>query len=148
MGIIELRRLTLVLLEIFVSDKIQNYFAKTVLCLLYLLANASVKPYKSLYLNIISAISLSSQLIVGLCSLLFAVKDESTSDMIPSMMFVLYLEELSGIPMPFFLSVICASPFVYKSIQKSQDHPNIIYRKKQLARQYCKTYYHKKITNA
>ena len=123
MGFIEIRRLTLVLFEILLSNKIHDYFAKTMLiCLSALIANVSVKPYKGAYLNIISAISLLSQLIVGMCSFAFAIKIESTSDMLQTMIPIYYVAQLFCMLMPLFLSLLCALPFAYKNIQKQRTH--------------------------
>ena len=116
MGFIELQRLSLVLCDLFILDKVHSYFAKSVICLLALVSVNTLKPYKNEYSNIFASICLFSQVIVGMCSSLFSVaRMHSISEqIIPSMELVLYIEQLSCVLLPLAVSLFCTFFFTVK----------------------------------
>ena len=109
MGVIEIRRMGLVLGHIFLPDKTQSCLLMIFICSFATISNVATKPYKNKMLNNISAISISCQAIVAIMSLsittvnniygqVIEYKDELVS------MWVIYIQHLFVIIVPLSLS--------------------------------------------
>ena len=107
MGIIEIRRLTLVLCSVFISDKVLQFMAMSTISMLAFSANILVQPFKDRTVNIVSGISLFCQVVVGIISSRLAWGDLEDGNQ-STILFVLYMKEISTIlPLPCLCFIFC-----------------------------------------
>ena len=104
-GVISVYRLVLVLCDQLMFNQVHSYFAKSVICLLFLVLVASLKPYKSEYLNISYAFGLFSQVLIGFFSSIYAMMNSALGHVIPSVLSILYVQQLLSILTPLILAL-------------------------------------------
>ena len=120
MGLIEIRRLGLILGRIFISDSTRSLVTLIFICFAAFIANIVTKPYKSWILNNVSAISILSQVIIVIMSFFIMLMNLMSKDILQYHLFslqqVLYVKDLFSAILPIMLSVfICLLELLRKA---------------------------------
>ena len=121
MGIIEIRRLILILSSVLLSDAIVKYLVMTSICFISGISTLVVGPFKSHYVNSVSVVCLISQGIVGMISANIRIGMTSKS----SVLNILYIEYSFIIVVSFVLCSLCSIVF-FISRKTVAENNNIV----------------------
>ena len=109
-GLIEFRRLMLVITTIFISSPSTRLFIMIFICLIALLGNACFNPYKSSFLNIATVVSILSQIFAGIINQIFAtvnlVEGLIPDFLLPTFTLFFNFEEILSLWVPFGLIIL------------------------------------------